>query len=107
MALTFNNDHLIYYIMDATKSVGLVQSYFTHADCLVVQCWEHATNLYPDTASQTGSQIQHYVKVFSGMGFIPLGTPFNNIVVIIEYSNAAMPFVFTSFLALFTVLDNY
>ena len=36
MALMFNDDHIIYYHMDATHSFGLVQNYFTHPNYSVV-----------------------------------------------------------------------
>ena len=34
--------------MDAQQLVGLAQSYFSHPDFLVVQCWVHAV-LFPDS----------------------------------------------------------
>ena len=52
MALVLNNDHIIYYHMDALLSVGLAWTYFAHPDYLVVQCWVHCTYLSPDTVNQ-------------------------------------------------------
>ena len=43
MALTCNNNHIIYYQMDAQRSIGLGQTNFASADYLVVQCWVCST----------------------------------------------------------------
>ena len=37
MSLMFNNDHIIYYYMDALQLVGFAMTYFTDPDHLVVQ----------------------------------------------------------------------
>ena len=37
IALKKNNEHVRYYHMDATQSVGLVQTNFSYPDFLVVQ----------------------------------------------------------------------
>ena len=101
MVLMFNSDHIIYYYMDATRSVGLVKTYFTHPDYLVVQYWTHATYLSPAVLNQTGLQIYCNVKFLLGrVEYIPLGTPCDCILVTTDYSNAAMPFVVTAFAAL-------
>ena len=39
MALQLNNSHIIYDYIDATQSMGLEQTSFTHPDYLVIQCW--------------------------------------------------------------------
>ena len=54
--------------MDALWSVGLVPTYFTHSDYLVVQCWDHATYLFPDTVKQLQPQTYWYVKFSEGWG---------------------------------------
>ena len=43
MALDFNNNHIIYYHMDAQQSIWLAQTYFASPDYLAVQDWIHAT----------------------------------------------------------------
>ena len=89
MVLMLNNDHIIYYYMDATQSLGLVWTYFTYPDYLVVQCCVKTRYLSPDTVNQTGPQIYHYVKFFSKrVGCTPLGTLFDHIMTIIDHSNA-------------------
>ena len=65
MALMFNDDHLMYYHMDV-QSVGLAQTYFTHLDYLVVQCWVQATYLSADTINQIGPQTYSLCQVLSG-----------------------------------------
>ena len=42
MAVAFNNNHFIYYHMDAQLSVGLGWTYFASPDYLVVQYWVHS-----------------------------------------------------------------
>ena len=42
MALALNNNHIIYYCMDAQWSVGLGWTYFASPVYLVVQCWVHS-----------------------------------------------------------------
>ena len=84
--------------MDALQSMGLVQTYFTHPDYLVVQCWLYTTYLSPDTIKQMGSQTYRYGKFFDQqVGYIPLGDQCSHIVVIIYQTNAAMPFVVTAY----------
>ena len=43
MALILINDHIIYYHMDATLSVGLLWTYFANPDYFVGQGWVNAT----------------------------------------------------------------
>ena len=52
MALTFTDNHVLYYQVDAQCSIGLGQTYFPSPDYLVVQCWVHATFLHPDIINQ-------------------------------------------------------
>ena len=73
MDLELNNTLIIYYHMDTTWSVGLVWTYFTNPDYVVVQGWIHTTSLYPDMINQTGSHI--YVKFFQEVGYTPLAIP--------------------------------
>ena len=68
MALIFNNAHIIYYHMDVTWSMGLVQTYFTHPDYFVVQCWVCVTYLFPDTVSQMGPIGISIVMLSSSQG---------------------------------------
>ena len=99
--LAFNNDQIIYHYTDATWSVDMAQTYFVHPDYLVVQSWVHATYLFHNIVNQMGPQMYHYVKFFLGrVGYSTLGAPCDCIVAIIDYSNAAMPFVITAFLTL-------
>ena len=53
-----------------------------------------------------GSHVYHYVKFFLGsVGNMPLGTPSDHNVVIVDHSNAAMPFVITAYPALWIVFS--
>ena len=61
MALAFNNEHIVYYHMDALWSMALMQTNFTHPDYLGVQCLVHTTYLSPDTITQPGPQNYGYV----------------------------------------------
>ena len=65
MALAFNNNnHIIYYHMDAQQSTGLVQTYFTGPDYLVVQDRIYAAFLSPDTFNLTEPfiRVSHWNK---------------------------------------------
>ena len=54
-----------------------------------------------------GPQTYHYVKFFARrVGYIPLGTPCNYIMVVIDQSNTAMPFISIPYLVLGTVPTN-
>ena len=68
MALANNNDHIIYFHMDATQSVRLAWTYFAHPDYLVAQCWVCTTYLSPNIVNQMGSQTYCYVKFIVGEG---------------------------------------
>ena len=49
----------------------------------------------------TMPNINHYTKFFEGVvGYIPLDFAFTQLVIIINYSNAALTFAVTAFLAL-------
>ena len=85
--------------MDATWSVGLVWTYFTHPEYLVVQSWVSTTYIFSDTINHTWLQIC-YVKFFLEMGYMSLGAPCDGFVALTDHSNAAMPFVITAFVAL-------
>ena len=98
MDLAFNSEHIIYDQRDATWSVSMVQTYFTHSDNLVVQRWVCATYLSSNTINQTGPQAYHYVQFFAGrVRYTPFGIPCDHIMVIIDQSNA---FVITAYLVL-------
>ena len=87
--------------MDATWSVHLAQTYFTHHVYFAVQCWINATYLSPETVNQMGPQTYCYAKVFVGrVGYMPLGALYDCIIAITDHFNAAMLFVLTAFLAL-------
>ena len=64
MALHMNNDHIRYYHMDATHSVGLALSYFSHPYYLVIKFWVCTTVLFPDSITQTGPHVHYFVKFF-------------------------------------------
>ena len=94
----FNNDHTLYSHMDATWSVELAWTYFTHPDYLVVQHWGPCHFSFPDTFNQTGPHVYHYVNFFLGrVSYKPLGTLCDCTVAIIDHSHAAMPFAITNF----------
>ena len=96
MVLELNNAHIIYYYMDKTQSVGLLWTYFAHSDYMIIQGWIHATCLYPDTINKTGPHVYHYVKFFLGkVGYTPLSSPCDNIVAIVNHSNAVQSFIVT------------
>ena len=100
MALTFNNDHIIYYHMDDMWPVGfgaLFCSSLLFGQVMLV----HTTYLSPDTVNQMGPQIYCIVKFFLGReGYTPLGAPCDCIMAIIDHSSATMPFVITAFLTM-------
>ena len=93
MPLAFDSEHIIYYNMDALWSVGLAQTDFPHPHYLVVQCWVCTT--YPwILLTKMGPKNYHCVKFFEGwVAHMPLGTPCNHIMAIIDQTNAAMLFV--------------
>ena len=79
----------------------MIQTYFTHPNYLVVQCWVHAMCLSPDTINQTGLHTYHYGNFFKEwVGCMPLGASCTHLVAIIDFSNAAMPFIIPVYLAL-------
>ena len=83
--------------------MGWAQMYLTHLDCFVVQCWVSVTYLSPNTIYQTRPRTYKYVKFFEGkVGYMPLSTPCNCIMAIIDWSDATMPFVVSLYLALWT-----
>ena len=98
MALAYNDNHIIYYHMDAQQSVGLGRTYFTSPDYLVVQCLVCYTFFHPDTMNPRGSHVYHCTKFSQGgVGYNSLGVPFAQLVAVINYFSAALPFVFTAF----------
>ena len=108
MGVLYNNNHIIFYHIDALQAVGLAWTYFTYPDYLVVQCWVYVTYLSPDTINQMGPHTYHYVKFLEGLvGYTPLGAPFNCIMAIIDKTNAAMPFVVITNPALWTAPTNH
>ena len=66
MVLAFNNNHIIYYHMDAQQSIGLGQTYFTSSDCLVVQFLVCSLFFHLDTINPTGPHVYQYSKIFGG-----------------------------------------
>ena len=52
--LDLNYAHIIYYHINASQSVCLVQIYFAHADFLDILGWIHATCSYQDTKNEFG-----------------------------------------------------
>ena len=100
MGLHMNDGHIIYYYLDATQSVGLMQTCFNHLDFLVVQCWICAMFMLADMVTQTGLHVNHYFKFFLEMGYMPLDTPCDCIMVILDCPDAVQPFILTTFPAL-------
>ena len=80
--------------------MGLAQTCFTHPDFSVAQCWVHAIYLSPDTVKQMGPEIYCYVLFWRGQDTHLFSTPYNYILAIIGYANAAIPFVVTALPAL-------
>ena len=68
MALHTNGFHIIDHCMDTLWSVDLAQNYFSHPDCLVVECLVHAVVLSPDSTIPGGSHVIHFMKFFPGGG---------------------------------------
>ena len=98
MALESNDNHNIYYHMDAQWSIGLGHIYFTSPDYLVVQCLVHLTLFHADTINQTGPNIYHFTKLFEGVvGYNSIGVPCTKLVAAINYFNAVLPIVVTAF----------
>ena len=58
----FDDNHIIFYHMDAQQSTGMAWTYFANPDYLVLQCWVHATFLSSDTINQTESHVYHYIN---------------------------------------------
>ena len=79
--------------MDATQLVGLAQTYFAHPDYLLVQSGICITCSYPDTINQTGQHVYHYVKLFLGVDYMPLGDPYDDIMAIFNLSNTVQSFI--------------
>ena len=101
MALALNDNHIIYYHMDEQCSICLSYTYFTGSGYLVVQCWVCATLFHPGMINPTEPMIYCYTKFFEGvMACTPLGFHCTRLVAVINYSNAALPFIATAFPAL-------
>ena len=60
MGLAINDNHIIYFHVDAQCPIGLTWTYFTSPDYLVVQCWVHATSFHPDMINPTEPNIYCY-----------------------------------------------
>ena len=98
MSLAFNDNHIIYYHIDAQWSIDLGQIYFARPDCLSVQCWVHSTFFHSNIINPTEPNIYHYTKLFGiVVGYTPLDFPCTQLVATINYSNGALPFVVTAF----------
>ena len=67
MTLTCNNNHIVYYHMDAQQSVGLGWTYFTSPDYFVIQCWFCSMFFHSDAINPTGSHDYHYTKFSEGI----------------------------------------
>ena len=50
--------------MNTTQLVVLAWIYLSPSDCLVFNCWIHATLLFPGSIAQTWPFIHHFVKLF-------------------------------------------
>ena len=74
MALHMNEAHIIYHHMDSSWSMGLVQSYFSYPDYLVVHCWAYTAILFLNLINPgylitpRGPQVHHFIKFFPGGG---------------------------------------
>ena len=96
MALQMNNGHIIYYPMEATCSVGLVQTYFTHL------IWSLKVRSTPPICFliwliRQGHMMTIMFSSFQGMDYMPLGTPCNHIMAILDHSDAAQPFIVATY----------
>ena len=71
--------------MDTTQSTGLVQSYFSHPDYLVVQCQVQNTILFPDSKTHAGPHVYHFVKFFpEGVDYTHEGIICNHIITMLD-----------------------
>ena len=99
MTLTFDNNHIIYYLMDAQWLVGLVQTYFAISDYLTVQEWIHAAFLYPHTINPTEPIVYHYSKFYEYkhvVDYKPMGVPCHRLMAVISFANPTLPYVLTA-----------
>ena len=84
--------------MDVQQTVGLAQISFTNPEYLVVQTGVHDPFLSPDAVRQTESNVYHYTKFLEGMvGYMPLSFPCARPMVVINFTNAALPYVLTAY----------
>ena len=96
MAVALNNNHIIYYCMDAQW-----WTYFDSPDYLIVQCWVHSTFFHPDTINPMGHHVYHYTMFFAGKVVCnSIGIPCTWLTAVINYANATLPFIVTTFPAL-------
>ena len=85
MALYMNNAHIIYHDMDAAWLMGLVQSYISKPDCLVIQYWVCTTILFPESVPFGGPQVHCFIKFFlDGLSYTLEGVHCHHIVAIID-----------------------
>ena len=99
MALAFNNDCILPHGCNMVS--GLLQTYITCPDYLMVQSWVFATFLFPNTVNKMVPQVYHNVVLFlDKMDYMLHCTPCHCTMGIVDHSNAEMPFVITTFLAL-------
>ena len=81
MAQAFNNNHNIYYHMDAHWSVGLAWTCFVSPKYLAVQDWVNVTVVFHDTINLMGPSVYHYTKFYEGaVGYTSL-LPLNCLVI--------------------------
>ena len=101
IALALNDHHVIYYHMDTQCPIELEWTYFASPDYLVVSWWLHCAFFCPDTCNPTKPNIYHYTKFLEGVvGYTLSHVPCIQLMALINYSNAVLPFVVTVFAAL-------
>ena len=82
MALHIKNNGIRYYHMDATWLVGLVWSYFSHPDYLVIECWVYmfifllssfpGSGLHMRELSVTASWLSHIILISQNLLLLQL-----------------------------------
>ena len=94
MSLAFNNEHIVYYHMDA-----LWLMVWCRPVSLTLTVWLSNVGsmhfIYPLILLTNRTSGLYYVTFFGEwVDYTPLGTPCNHIEAIIDQTNVVMPFIF-------------
>ena len=87
ITLQLNSGQILYYYMDATWSVGLTWTYFTHPDYLVYKVGSMPPIYFLIPLIRLGHMFT-FILIFSG-GYMPVGVLCDYIIAMIDCSETA------------------